>query len=84
MFDGTKVDFQVCPYKISEFEDDEFYDSDFEDEDYEEYIGAACPGSAQWAGLLHMIMQHALDDPEPVRNGLYAASDDSWETESNA
>ncbi|KAI7976483.1 hypothetical protein EIK77_003298 [Talaromyces pinophilus] len=83
MFDGTKVDFQVCPYKIPEFGDDELHDSDFEDEDYEEYIGAAGPESAQLAGLLHMIMQHALDDTESVRNGLYAASDDSWETESN-
>lgn len=83
MFDGTKVDFRICPYKLPEFEDDELHGSDLEDEDYEGYIGAAGPGSAQLAGLLHMIMQHAMDDPESVRNGMYAASDESWETESN-
>jgi hypothetical protein len=82
MFNGTKVDFRICPYKLPDF-DDEPHDSDFEDEDDDEFIGAHGPGTSQLAGLLHLIMQHSLDDVESARNRLFAASDDSWETESN-
>lgn len=82
MFNGTKVDFRICPYKLPDF-DDEPDESDFEDEDDDEFIEAHGPGTSQLAGLLHMIMQHSLDDPESAPNGFFAASDDSWETESD-
>lgn len=85
MFSGTKVDFRICPYKLLDFDDepDESHESDFEYEDDDEFMEAQGPGPSQLAGLLHMIMQHSLEDPESAPNGLFATNDDSWETESD-
>ncbi|EED22626.1 conserved hypothetical protein [Talaromyces stipitatus ATCC 10500] len=80
LFDGTLVDFLICPYKTPDF-NVELQDSD--PEEYDEFIGRQGPGPSQLAGLLNMIMQHALDDPQSAPGRSYAASDDSWETESD-
>lgn len=80
MFNGTNVDFRICPYKLPDFGDDPD-ESDLEYEDDDGFFEPHGPGTNQLAGLLHMIMQHSLDDPESAPNGFYAASDDSWETQ---
>ncbi|RAO67574.1 uncharacterized protein BHQ10_003586 [Talaromyces amestolkiae] len=85
MFNGTKVDFRICPYKLPDFDDepDESDESDFDYEDDDEFMEAHGQGPSQFAGLLHMIMQHSLEDPESVPKGFFATSDNSWETESD-
>ncbi|KAJ5912001.1 uncharacterized protein N7473_001304 [Penicillium subrubescens] len=82
LFKGTKVDFQILPYKIPDF--DEYDDSDLDYEDYEEYpLGAGVPGMDRMPGLFDLIMQRALQDPDFTNLRSHAASDNSWETDDN-
>lgn len=76
MFNGTKVDFRICPYNLPDF-DDEPDDSDLEYEDDDQFMEAHGPGTGQLAGVLRMIMQQSAQGRD------FTGSDDSWETESS-
>ncbi|KAJ5120004.1 hypothetical protein N7448_010673 [Penicillium atrosanguineum] len=95
MFKGTKVDFQIVPYEMPDFDD---YDSDTEDyEDDEEYPpglagllgGLRGPGGGGGTGrgpmppqLLDMIMQRAMQDPEFAHLAPRGGdNDDEWMTD---
>lgn len=89
MFKGTKVNFQILPYELPDFDD--YGDLDDYDEDlgYEEDFDEA--GSDEEADpdidaipprILDLIMQRAMMDPEFAHLRPDAESDDdSWETE---
>lgn len=96
-FKGTKVDFQICPYEMPDFDEE---DSDVEDgfddlDDDDGYIAGGFPGSGrgpvpgldEMPGLFDMIMQRALQDPDfahlrPRAEGATGhVSDHSWETD---
>lgn len=84
LFKGTKVDFQILPYKLPDFDDYGYGDSDLEDEDAYEYQlgeggppGMGLPGP----GILNLLLQRAMQDPDFAHLVPNAASDDSWETD---
>ncbi|KGO75324.1 hypothetical protein PITC_001780 [Penicillium italicum] len=88
MFQGTKVNFQILPYELPDFDDygdlDDFdedlgYEEDFEEAGFE---GADPDMGSIPPRILDLLMQRAMMDPEFAQ--LHAdedSDDDSWETE---
>lgn len=93
MFKGTKVNFQILPYELPEFDDyddldldydeDLGYEEDFEEPGFEEYPPGADPSMGPMPPqLFDLLMQRALMDPEFAHlNADHDSDDDSWETE---
>lgn len=84
LFKGTNVDFQIAPYKMPDFDEYGYGDSDLEDEGaYEYQLGEGGPGMGQLPGrgLLDLLLQQAMQDPDFAHLAPHAASDDSWETD---
>ncbi|KAL4943445.1 hypothetical protein BDV06DRAFT_189800 [Aspergillus oleicola] len=83
-FAGTKVDFQICAYELPQHDLDELDDGD------DEEIGFPAMGRAPIPpGLMQMLMQRAMADPDFAAlvaegpDGLdgEGESEHSWETE---
>lgn len=86
LFKNTKVDFQILPYKMPDFDDYGYGDSDLEDEGaYEYQLGEGplpgMPPGMGGGGLLDLLLQRAMQDPDFAHLAPNAANDDSWETD---
>ncbi|KAJ5154533.1 uncharacterized protein N7500_009972 [Penicillium coprophilum] len=92
MFKGTKVNFQILPYELPDFDDygdlDDYdedlgFEEDFEEPDFEENPPGADPGMGSIPPqLLELLMQRALMDPEFAHlHQDEDSGDDSWETD---
>ncbi|KAJ5372566.1 hypothetical protein N7517_004572 [Penicillium concentricum] len=92
MFKGTKVNFQILPYELPDFDDygdlDDYdedlgYEEDFQEPGFEEYPPGAEPSMGPIPPqLFDLLMQRALMDPEFAHLHPHEDSgDDSWETD---
>ncbi|KAJ5592502.1 hypothetical protein N7537_009406 [Penicillium hordei] len=92
MFKGTKVNFQILPYELPDFDDygdlDDYdedlgYEEDFIEPGFEEFPPGADPDMGSIPPrILDLLMRRAMMDPEFAHLHADEDSDDnSWETE---
>ncbi|KAJ5816433.1 hypothetical protein N7447_008666 [Penicillium robsamsonii] len=92
MFKGTKVNFQILPYELPDFDDyddlDDYdedlgFEEDFQEPGFEDYPSGEDPGMGPIPPqLLDLLMQRALMDPDFAHlRPDEGSDDDSWETD---